>query len=162
MWLVNEATCLAWNCQLKKRLSDIVSHLRNNCKKTSLLCHFKMFSNHCHLLKSQNKKQERFLKWAGGSSLFWTEVQILEEAYKTSFARDYEKVRKSCEHGPQNGKLSSTKKDGEATTEEVLGSIVTYSKEEILNTFKDDMASENTKKSTSTSVRRLQSWYLKK
>ena len=53
---------------------------------------------------------------------------------------------------------SSTKQDGEATTEEMPGLIVTYTKEEI-NTFKDDMASENTKKSTSTSVRRLQSWY---
>ena len=56
---------------------------------------------------------------------------------------------------------SSTKQDGEATTEEVPGSIVTYTGEEI-NTFKDDMSSENTKKSTSTSVRRLQSWYLEK
>ena len=61
-------------------------------------------------------------------------------------ARDNEKARKSCEHGPENGKLSATKKDGEATTEEVLGSIVTYTEEEILNTFKDDMASENTNK----------------
>ena len=56
---------------------------------------------------------------------------------------------------------SSTKQDGEATTEEVLGSIVTCTEEEI-QTFRDDMASENTKKSTSTSVRSLQSWYLEK
>ena len=54
---------------------------------------------------------------------------------------------------------SSTIQDGEATTEEVPGSIVTYTEEEI-NTFKDDMSSANTKKSTSISVRRLQSWYL--
>ena len=47
---------------------------------------------------------------------------------------------------------SSTKQDGEATTEEVPGSIVTYTEEEI-NTFNDDMSSEDTKKSTSTSVR---------
>ncbi|CAH3180673.1 unnamed protein product, partial [Porites evermanni] len=40
---------------------------------------------------------------------------------------------------------SSTKPDGEATTEEVPGSIKTYTEEEI-NTFKDNMASENTKK----------------
>ena len=57
--------------------------------------------------------------------------------------------------GPENGKLSSTKQDGEATTEEVPGSIVTHTEEEI-NTFKDDMASENTKKSASTSVLWLQ------
>ena len=41
---------------------------------------------------------------------------------------------------------SSTKQNGEATTEEVPGSIVTYTEEEI-NTIKDNMASENTKKS---------------
>ena len=34
---------------------------------------------------------------------------------------------------------SSTKQNGEATMEEVPGSIVTYTGEEI-NTFKDDMA----------------------
>ena len=49
-------------------------------------------------------KQKCFLKWAGGSSLFWTELQILGEAWKTSFARDNEKARKSCEYGPENGK----------------------------------------------------------
>ena len=43
---------------------------------------------------------------------------------------------------------SSNKQNGEATTEEVPGSIVTYIPEEEINTFKDDMASENTKKST--------------
>ena len=42
---------------------------------------------------------------------------------------------------------SSIKQNREATTEEVPGSIVTYTEEEI-NTFKDDMALENTKKST--------------
>ena len=41
---------------------------------------------------------------------------------------------------------SSTKQNGEATTEEVPGSIVTYTEEEI-NTFEDDMAPENKKKS---------------
>ena len=41
---------------------------------------------------------------------------------------------------------SSTKQNREATTEEAPGSIVTYTEEEI-NTFKDDMAPENTKKS---------------
>ena len=50
----------------------------------------------------------------------------------------------------------STKQDGETTTEEVPGLIATYTEEEI-NTFKDDMVSENTKKSIGTSVSRLQS-----
>ena len=56
---------------------------------------------------------------------------------------------------------SSTKQDGEATTGEVPGSTLTYTEEEI-NTFKEDMSSENTKKSTSFPVRRLQSCYLEK
>ena len=49
---------------------------------------------------------------------------------------------------------SSTKQNGEATTEEVPGSIVTYTEEEInkINTFKDDMAPENTKKSTPLAI----------
>ena len=42
---------------------------------------------------------------------------------------------------------SSTKQSGEAATEEVPGSIVTYTEEEI-NTFKGDMAPKNKKKST--------------
>ena len=48
---------------------------------------------------------------------------------------------------------SLTKQDLEATSEEVPGSIVKYTEEEI-HIFKEDMSSENTRKSTSTSVRR--------
>ena len=47
---------------------------------------------------------------------------------------------------------SSIKQNGEATTEEVPWSIVTYTEEEIINTFKDDMAPENTKKSTPLAI----------
>ena len=46
---------------------------------------------------------------------------------------------------------SSTKQNGEATAEEVPGSIVPYTEEEI-NTFKEDMAPENTKKSTPLAI----------
>ena len=46
---------------------------------------------------------------------------------------------------------SLTKENGEATTEEVRGSIVTYTEEEI-NNFKDDMAPEKTKKSTAPAI----------
>ena len=31
--MVYEARYLAWNCELKTRLSDIVSHFRNNCRQ---------------------------------------------------------------------------------------------------------------------------------
>ena len=46
---------------------------------------------------------------------------------------------------------SSTKQNGEVTTEEVPGSIVKYTEEEI-NTFKDDMAPENKKKSMQLAI----------
>ena len=62
-----------------------------------------MFSKPLSPFEELKTKQRRFLKWAGGSSLFWTELQILG-GEKTSFARDNEKARKSCEHGPENGK----------------------------------------------------------
>ena len=45
---------------------------------------------------------------------------------------------------------SSTKQNGEATKEEVPGPIVTYT--EGINTFKDDMAPENKKKSTPLAI----------
>ena len=58
-------------------------------------------------------------------------------------------------------RLKHLKPEG-ATTEEVPGSIVTYTEEEI-NTFKDDMAPENTNKSTPRRRRnRPESWYLEK
>ena len=107
-----------------------------------------MFSHHCHLLRSQKQTRAFFFKVTRRFFLVlnWT---------TNSWRGDNEKARKSCEHGPENDKLSSTKQDGEATTEEVPGSIVTYTEEEI-NTLKDGMDSENKKKSTSTSVRWLQ------
>ena len=74
--MVNEARYLAWNWELKTRLSDIVSHLHilNNYrhivtqqlkKKVFLQCHVKLkcFQNHCHLLKSQNQTKAFSTKW---------------------------------------------------------------------------------------------------
>ena len=92
---------------------------------------------------------------------FELNYKFLERHKKTSFARDNLKAKNPVNTAQKMASKSSTKQDGEATTEEVPRSIVTYTEEEI-NTFKDDMSSENTKKSTSTSVRRLQSWYLEK
>ena len=56
---------------------------------------------------------------------------------------------------------SSTKQNREATTEEVLGSIVTYTGEEI-NTFKDDMAPQWKHEKEYTACNRPESWYLEK
>ena len=57
---------------------------------------------------------------------------------------------------------SSTKQNGEATTEEVPDSSVTYTEEEI-DTFKDGMAFENTKTSTPLEiVLNPEWWYLQK
>ena len=91
-----------WNCELKTRLSDIVSHLRNNYRQILTQPTAKKVFHNVILKCFQDH-----LKWAGGSSLFCTELQILGEAWKTSFARDNEKTRRSCEHGPENGKPKS-------------------------------------------------------
>ena len=56
---------------------------------------------------------------------------------------------------------SSTKQNGEATTREVLGSIVTYTGEEI-NTFKDDMAPQWKHEKEYAACNRPESWYLEK
>ena len=56
---------------------------------------------------------------------------------------------------------SSTKQNGEATTEEVPGSIVTYTGEEI-NTFKDDMAPQWKHEKEYAACNRPESWYLEK
>ena len=56
---------------------------------------------------------------------------------------------------------SSTKQNGEATTEEVPGSIVTYTGEEI-NTFKDDMAPQWKHEKQYAACNRPESWYLEK
>ena len=53
-----------------------------------------------------------------------------------------------------------TSKSTSATKEEPV-SIVAYTEDE-LEAFKENMASENTQKSSSTAVRRLLSWYLAK
>ena len=55
---------------------------------------------------------------------------------------------------------SLTKQNGEATTEEVRGWIVTYTEEEI-NTFKDDVAPQNTRKHEKeyATCNRPESWY---
>ena len=71
--MVYEARYLAWNCELKTRLSDVVSHLRNNCrqivtqqlkKNVFLRCHFKMFSKP---LSPRAKNKQLTLKWLSGA-----------------------------------------------------------------------------------------------
>ena len=57
-------------------------------------------------------------------------------------------------------KQTSAAKENQAAIPE-RQTIVTYTDDELVS-FKDNMVSENTKKSTSTSVRRLQSWFKEK
>ena len=146
---------------MKTRLSDIVSHLRNNYRKILaqplqkcfLQCHFKMFLKPLSPFEEPKTKKK---------SVFQSEQEILpcfQLNYK--FLERHKKPLSLAITRKQESK-SSTNQDGEATTEEVRGSIVTYTAEEEIYTFKDDMASENMKNSTSTSVHRLQSWYLEK
>ena len=141
--MVNEARYLAWYCELKTRLSDIVSHVRNNYRQiltTAVRLFFynvilNCFQNHSHLLKSQKQTKVFFfvLNWTINS---WRGI------------------------AQKMASKSSTKQDGEATTGEVPGSIVTHTEEKI-NTFKRRHGLWK-KKSTSTSVCRWQSWYLEK
>ena len=56
---------------------------------------------------------------------------------------------------------TETSKSTSATKDEEPVSIVAYTEDE-LEAFKENMASENTQKGTSTAVRRLRSWYLAK
>ena len=92
---------------------------------------------------------------------FELNYKFLERHKKSLLLATTRKQKTPVNMAQKMASKSSTKQDGEVTMEEVPGLIVTYTEEEI-NTFKDDMSSENTKKSTSTSVRRLQSWYLEK
>ena len=87
-WLVNEAKYLACNCELKTRLSDVVSHLRKNYrqiltqqvqKSFSTMSFLNVFKTIATFWRAKNK-QKGFSKRAGVCSLFWTELQILGEA----------------------------------------------------------------------------------
>ena len=68
---------------------------------------------------------------------------------------DTEKMAKASQE-----KIASTSLNADEVPASV-DSVVRYTEEE-LTAFKENMASENTKKSTGTSVRRLQSWYMEK
>ena len=93
-------------------------------------------------------------------SVFYSEPEVLpcfELNYK--FSKRHKKPLSLATRKQENlvntaqkmASQSSTKQNGESTTEEVPGSIVTYTEEEI-NTFKDDMTLENTKKSTPLAI----------
>ena len=155
---------------MKTRLSDIVSHLRqlsSNSNTTTAKTFvynviLNCFQNHCHLLNSQKQtKAPVFQSKPKHLPCFELNYKFLERHKKPLSLVTTRKQGTPVNMAQKMASKSSTKQDGEATTGEVPGSIVTYTEEKI-NTFKDDMASENTKKSTSTSVRLLQSWYLEK
>ena len=105
-----------------------------------------MFSKPLPPFEELKTKQRRFLKRAGGSSLFWTEQKILG-GDKNLFRSRHEKARKSCEHGSENSKQkfnSTRRKSDNGGSARVDCHNIQKKK---INTFKDDMASENTKKS---------------
>ena len=58
-------------------VTTIVKFQHNNYKNVFL--QWNVFKTIVTFWRVKNK-QKRFLKWAGGSSLFWTELQILGEA----------------------------------------------------------------------------------
>lgn len=69
-------------------------------------------------------------------------------------------AEKMAEAETSQEKIASTSLNADEVPASV-DSVVRYTEEE-LTAFKENMASENTKKSTCTSVRRLQSWYMEK
>ena len=94
-------------------------------------------------------------------SVFYSEPEVLpcfelnckfSKRHKKSLSLVTTRKQENLVHTTQQmASQSSIKQNGEATTEEVLGSIVTYTEEEI-NTLKNDMAPENTKKSTPLAI----------
>ena len=85
-------------------------------------------------------------------SVFKIEPEVLpcfEVNYKFSLATT-RKQENPVNTAQKMVSQSSTKQNGEATTEKVPGSIVTYTRG--MNTFKDDMAPENRKKSTPLAI----------
>ena len=69
-------------------------------------------------------------------------------------------AEKMAEAETSQEKIASTSLNADEVPASV-DSVVRYTEDQ-LTAFKENMASENTKKSTCTSVRRLQSWYMEK
>ena len=110
-----------WNCELKTRLSDIVSHLRNNYRQILTQQHAKKVFYNVILKCFQNHSLSLFEELKTNKSVFYSEPEVLpcfelnyrfSKRHKTSFTRDNQKTRKSCEHGPENGnpKFNQTKR----------------------------------------------------
>ena len=95
-------------------------------------------------LKSTRKRIEEKTKMA--ETREESQTKVLTEENQTSAAKENQTVI--------NGEKSQASIPEKQT-------IVTYTDDELVS-FKDNMVSENTKKSTSTSVRRLQSWFKEK
>ena len=124
---------------MKTRLSDNTT----TAKKVFYNVILKCFQNHCHLLKSYKQTKAFFLSEPEVLSCFELNYKFLERHKKPLSLATTRKQENAVNTAQKIESQSST----EATTEEVPGSIVTYIGEEI-NTFKDDVASENTKKGT--------------
>ena len=81
----------------------------------------KCFQNHCHLFKGQ-KQTKAFFKVSRSLFLVLNWTTNSWRGIKNLLRSRHEKARESCQHGPENGKPTSTTQNREATTEEVPGS----------------------------------------
>ena len=133
--MVSEARYLAWNCELKTRLSDIVSHLRNNYRKILaqplqkcfLQCHFKMFLKPLSPFEEPKTKKKAFFKvsrrfflvfnwttnfWRGIKNLFRSRQRESKKA-KVQPTKTEKRQRRKCEgrlsHIPQKKKYIPSK-----------------------------------------------------
>ena len=97
------------NCELKTGLGNIVSHHRKHSnyrqiiKKVFYNVTFNCFQNQCHLLKSQKKNKNVFQSELEVLLCFEMNHKFLER-HKKPLSLAATGTRKSCEHGPENGK----------------------------------------------------------
>ena len=139
--MVNEARYLAWNCKLKMRLSNIVLHLRNNYRQIltqqlqktfSTISFYNVFKTIVTFWRVKNKKKAfSFLSEPEVLPCFELNYKFLEGHEKPLSLATTRKQENPVNTAQKMARQSSTKQNGEGTMEEVPGSIVTYTEEEI-------------------------------
>ena len=105
-------------------------------------------------LSTTNAKEKR--------SVFETDEDEVYHSFRVNF-KFLERINKPLSLASRRNteKIMAEAEKSQENADEVAVSVVTYTEEE-LTAVKENMASENTKKSTGTSVYRLQSWYMGK
>ena len=109
-----------------------------------------MFSKPLSTTKAKEKRSVFEIDEGEVYPSFSVNFKILERINKPLSLASTRKRRLTTE------KIMAEAEKSQENVDEVAASVVTYTEEE-LTAFRENMASENTKKSTGTSARRLQS-----